>query len=179
MISSCRGLLVDTLEISAAAEAARIARANGVKTLIDAGTLRDGVVDILPLCDFIVASETFSRQIGRDRGVRSALEEMMKFGPEAAVVTLGRKGCAALSEDGFFESGGFDVKAVDTTGAGDVFHGAFLYSVLKGWDVRRCCIFSNAVAAMKCRKLGGRTGIPDITEALEFLSTMSPELDFG
>jgi ribokinase len=179
LISSCRGLLIDTLEVEAAAEAARIAREAGVRVVIDAGTLRDGVTDILPFCDFIVASETFARQIGEDRGVKHALERMMEYGPEAAVVTLGAKGCVSLSSDGLIESKGFEVEAVDTTGAGDVFHGAFLYAVLNGWDIRRCCVFSNAVAAMKCRKLGGRQGIPDINEVNEFLSKISPNLDFG
>ncbi len=177
-VTSCRGLLVDTLEPAAAEAAAREASAAGAKVLIDAGTLRDGVREILPYCHYIVASETFSGQISEGRGERAALEAIMKYGPEAAVVTLGERGCIALSGNGFIEEKGFEVNAVDTTGAGDVFHGAFLYAVLREWDVRRCCVFANAVAAMKCRRLGGRTGIPTLEEALEFLAERSPGLDF-
>ena len=73
---------------------------------------------------------------------------------------------------------GFEVDSVDTTGAGDVFHGAFLYAVLREWDIRRCCVFANAVAAMKCRRLGGRAGIPTLEESLGFLGERAPGLDF-
>ena len=177
-VVSCRGLLVDTLEPAAAAAAAKEAAAAGAKVVIDAGTLREGVREILPYCHYIVASETFAGQISEGRGERVALEEMMKYGPEAVVVTLGERGCIALSDGEFIEERGFEVDAVDTTGAGDVFHGAFLYAVLREWDIRRCCIFANAVAAMKCRRLGGRAGIPTLEEALEFLGERAPDLDF-
>jgi len=177
-VTSCRGLLVDTLEPAAAAAAAKAAADAGAKVLIDAGTLRDGVREILPHCHYIVASETFSGQISDGRGPEAALEEMMKYGPAAAVVTLGEKGCVALSDEGYSKAKGFEVDAVDTTGAGDVFHGAFLYAVLREWDIQRCCVFANAVAAMKCRRLGGRTGIPTLNAALEFLDERAPHLDF-
>jgi ribokinase len=177
-VNSCRGLLVDTLEPKAAAAAAKEAAAAGAKVLIDAGTLRDGVLEILPHCHYIVASELFSDQISDGRGPQAALDEMIKYGPEAAVVTLGEKGCVALSEEGYLEAHGFEVDAVDTTGAGDVFHGAFLYAALREWDIKRCCTFANAVAAMKCRRLGGRTGIPSLEEALAFLNERAPDLDF-
>jgi sulfofructose kinase len=63
----------------------------------------------------------------------------------------------------------FPVPVKDTTGAGDVFHGAFLYALLQDWNLRRCVTFAAAVAALKCRALGGRAGIPTLPEALAFL----------
>jgi sulfofructose kinase len=71
----------------------------------------------------------------------------------------------------FFHQPAFRVRVVDTTGCGDVFHGAFLYGVLRGWDLRRVARFASAVAALKCRKLGGRAGIPRLGEVEEFLAT--------
>lgn len=59
---------------------------------------------------------------------------------------------------------------VDTTGAGDVFHGAFAYGVANGWDTSRCGEFAAAVAAIKCMQRGGRTGIPTLEQTLEFLA---------
>lgn len=178
LIRSCRGLLVDTMEPGAGAAAAALARESGVTTLLDAGTLREGVRDILPHSDYIVASETFAGQLSGGRGPRAALDEMMAYGPRAAVVTLGGRGCVARSAEGDVRAEGFAVDAVDTTGAGDVFHGAFLYAALAGWDTRRCCVFANAVAAMKCRALGGRPAIPSLDEALAFLGERVPDLDF-
>jgi sugar/nucleoside kinase (ribokinase family) len=170
---------VDTLEPAAVAAAAEEASKAGAKVLIDAGTLRDGVLEILPHCHYIVASETFAGQISGGRSERSALEALMRYGPRAAVITLGERGCVALSDEGLIEEKAFEVGRAYTTGAGDVFHGAFLYAALREWDIRRCCVFANAVAAMKCRRLGGRSGIPTLAEALEFLGERSPGLDFG
>ncbi|MFO7915511.1 MAG: PfkB family carbohydrate kinase [Candidatus Krumholzibacteriales bacterium] len=178
LILSANGLLVDTLEPEAAAHAAGIASENNIPVVIDAGTLRDKVEEILPFCDYIVASETFASQISNNGTVEEALEQINSYNPRGAVVTLGENGCAGLEGNNIFREQGFKIKAVDTTGAGDVFHGAFLYGVLQGWDLRKISVFSNAVAGLKCRKLGGRAGIPDIDQALEFLRANRPDIDF-
>ncbi len=178
MISSSKALLIDTLEPVAALRAARIARESGVPVLIDAGTLRDGVEELLPLCDYIVASEVFASQISDSESADRALDILFSYGPREAVVTLGERGCAAVDRDGSLRFEGFEVESVDTTGAGDVFHGAYLYAVLQGWDITRKCVFSNAVAALKCGKLGGRAGIPNIGEVHKFLRRRRRELHF-
>ena len=178
LVRRARGLLIDSLEPSAAIAAALAAREAEIPVVIDAGTLRDGVRELLPLCDYIVASELFSEQISGGGDHLEALEAIMDYGPEAAVVTLGERGCVALTEKGMIEVPGFEVEAVDTTGAGDVFHGAFMYGVLEEWDIERICVFSNAVAALKCRMLGGRAGIPDLDETLSFLEDAAPGMEF-
>ena len=178
LVERARALLIDSLEPGAALAAARTAVEAGVPVVIDAGTLREGVRELLPLCDYIVASELFAEQISDGGDHIAALERMMEYHPEAAVVTLGERGCVALTGEGLLELPGFDVEAVDTTGAGDVFHGAFVFGVLEGWDIERICVFSNAVAALKCRRLGGRAGIPDLAEAMSFLGSEAPDTDF-
>jgi len=65
---------------------------------------------------------------------------------------------------------GFTVKVVDTTGAGDVFHAGFIYGLLQNWEVVETLRFSNAVAALKCRDLGGRKAIPTLEEVQRFLN---------
>lgn len=177
-IGSARALLVDDLEPAAALAAVREANDHAVPVVIDAGSLREGVEEILPYCDYIVASEVFAEQLSGGNDYLRSLEALLAFGPRAAVVTLGEKGCVGLSEEGLIEAEGFEIEAVDTTGAGDVFHGAFLFAVLQGWDLYRSCVFSNAVAALKCRALGGREGIPDIEEALTFLGHRKPDTAF-
>ena len=178
LVERARALLIDSLEPGAALAAARTAVEAGIPVVIDAGTLREGVRELLPLCDYIVASELFAEQISDGGDHIAALERMMEYHPEAAVVTLGERGCVALTGEGLLELPGFDVEAVDTTGAGDVFHGAFVFGVLEGWDIERICVFSNAVAALKCRRLGGRAGIPDLAEAMSFLGSEAPDTDF-
>jgi ribokinase len=63
----------------------------------------------------------------------------------------------------------FQIEAVDTTGAGDVFHGGYIFGLLQGWDLERVVRFASAVAAIKCRQMGGRTGIPRLDEVMQFL----------
>jgi sulfofructose kinase len=170
-------LLIDSLEPEAALHAARFASENGIPVVIDAGTLRGGVGELLPFCDYIVASEVFAGQISGGGGPEEGLEAMESFGPRAGVVTLGERGCMALSDEGLIEVEPFVLDAEDTTGAGDVFHGAFCYGVYMGWKLRDICVFSNAVAALKCRCMGGRSGIPDIETAVNFIKGSSAPWD--
>ncbi|WP_176236392.1 carbohydrate kinase family protein [Candidatus Hakubella thermalkaliphila] len=74
-----------------------------------------------------------------------------------------------LTQQGAFWRPAYRVEVVDTTGAGDVFHGAFLHGLLRGWDLERVADFANAVAALKCTRLGGRGGIPTFSETMAFL----------
>jgi sugar/nucleoside kinase (ribokinase family) len=67
------------------------------------------------------------------------------------------------------------VDVVDTTGAGDVFHGAYLHGYLQGWPASQKLAFASATAALKCRRLGGRAGIPSSEEVLAFLAQRDPE----
>ena len=71
--------------------------------------------------------------------------------------------------DKFFKIPAFKVDVVDTTGAGDVFHGAFIYGLLQGWDIEYTAKFSSAVSAIKCTRLGGRAGIPNLATVERFL----------
>ncbi len=97
LVRSARGLFIDDLEPEAALAAAKAARAAKIPVLIDAGSLREGVRELLPLCDYIIASEHFAEQISGGANLRAALETLNAFGPIASVVTLGEKGCAFLS----------------------------------------------------------------------------------
>ena len=79
------------------------------------------------------------------------------------------KGCLCKSKNKCFVHSPFKVKVVDTTGAGDAFHGAFIYGMLKKWNLEKIAEFSNAVAAINCTKLGGRSGLPNLKEVNKFL----------
>ena len=84
-------------------------------------------------------------------------------------MTLGRQGALAYDGERYFESPGFEVQAVDTTGAGDVFHAGVCYGAIQGWGVQRMLDFSNAFAALSCRAVGGQRGIPRLYEVETFL----------
>lgn len=178
LVDRARALFIDDLEPAAALAAARRARERGIPVMIDAGSLREGVRELLPLVDFLFASERFAAQISGSADPRRGLDALGAFGARVAGVTLGERGCIARAGGETIEEPGFAVRAVDTTGAGDVFHAAYLFAAMRGWDPRRCCVFANAVAALKCRRLGGRAGIPDFAETVAFLRRERPEMAF-
>ncbi len=94
---------------------------------------------------------------------------MKPFGSKAATITLGNKGSITLAGDEIFRTPAFNVEVVDTTGAGDVFHGGYIYGLLQGRDIKDVVRFASAFAALKCRRLGGRAGIPGLKEVKTFL----------
>lgn len=164
LICSSRILLLDGHHPEAAIYAAKLAKKSGTKVLLDGGTFRPHMQDLMDLSDVVIASEAFARQMtGRD-DVKCALMKIYGYGPEWVVITLGAKGSVAYNGKKFLAQKSFKVNVVDTTGAGDVYHGAFAYKYLSCEDLAEIMRFSSAVAAMKCRKLGGRNGIPRIKE---------------
>ncbi len=160
-------LLIDGLMREASLHAAAIAREASVPVMIDAGSLRDHTVELLKLSDYIVCSENFSREFAVTP--RETVKELLKFMPRAITITLGDKGSISCFNGEIFKSPAFKVKAVDTTGAGDVFHGGYIYGILQGWPIEKTVEFASAFAALKCQKPGGRSGIPTLEKTLSFM----------
>jgi len=170
LIASGRYLLIDGKETEAALRAARWSRQSGAEVVLDVGSRRDKMEQLLGLTDYLVVSESFALQFGETAAEEAAARFLFGFGPKVVVVTLGHKGSVCLSREGLFRQRAFTVPVVDTTGAGDVFHGAFLYGLLRDWKLRRTVRFASAVAAIKCGKMGGQVGIPTLVQTEEFLS---------
>lgn len=155
-----------------------IVRAAGGRVVIDADRYASEIMEKLDKIDVFIGSEFFLNHIAAGRDVEACCRDLQKKGPEIVVFTLGEKGSAGVGPDGeFFTQPAFDVPVVDTTGAGDVFHGAFIYGLLQGWTAKRCARWSSAVSAIKVTRLGGRAGIPDAAMTEKFLET--GEIDGG
>jgi len=121
------------------------------------------------LTDVLITSKAFAEDSTGESDYRKAGEKLRSLGLELIVITLGEDGSICLCSEDFFICNTFEVEVIDTTGAGDVFHGAFLYGLLREWDIRRVSEFATAVAAIKCTKLGGRAGLPTLAEAEKFI----------
>lgn len=160
-------LLLDGLMKEASLKAASIARRLNIPVMLDAGKVRDGMIELARLSDYIVAGEEFAR--GLKQSPREALSFLSASNPKAVTVTLGKKGSVTWQNGKIFSQKAFRIRPVDTTGAGDVFHGGYIYGVLQKWDIRRTVEFASAFAALKCLKPGGRTGIPTLKETLRFI----------
>ncbi len=169
IIRDARIIHLDELMIEGSLEAARCAKDAGVTVVVDAGSLREGSLELIKLADYVITSEDFAKQYYNSHDPKAVAMELLKLGSRAVVITLGDKGSITVSKESYFYQPAFKIKAVDTTGCGDVFHGAFIFGLLRRWDLKETIRFASATAALKCRNIGGRTSIPDLREVEEFL----------
>ncbi|MBW1715158.1 MAG: sugar kinase [Deltaproteobacteria bacterium] len=169
--SKAKILHLDGLMIEACLEAARQARKRGLSVIMDAGTMRDRSRELVSLVDVLIASEGFAEPlVGRGAPPEKALAALRELGPKEVIITRGSKGSVGLSHKELLFQKAFSIDSVDTTGAGDVYHGGYIYGLLQGWDAPECMRFASATAALKCRQIGARKGIPGLEEIKEFLS---------
>lgn len=161
-----RLLHVDGHDTPAIEKAASIARQHGIPVSVDVDTIYPGFERVLSNVDYLVASTEFPEKWTGEPDPFRALETIQKqYKMRVAAMTLGEHGALAREGGRFLYSPGFVVTCVDTTGAGDVFHGAFCYAVLAGMPLLETLEFSNAMAALNCTRLGARGGIASEKEA--------------
>ena len=167
--SSGRFLHLDGHSPEAARAAATAARAAGVTVCLDAGGPEAHLRELVPLTDVLIAAERFARALAPDGTVERGAADLLTMGPRIVVVTCGERGAYTRTAEREVVTPALAVPVVDTTGAGDVFHGGFLYGLLQGWELARTAEFAAATAALKCTQLGGRAGIPRRSEVEAFL----------
>jgi ribokinase len=161
--------LMDGLMQDVSHAAAMRARELNVPVMLDAGRMRPGMRELAGLSDYVVTSEEFAKDIGLTLDEDALRRKRDEIGAGVLTVTLGERGSITVWKDEVMRIPAFRVDAADTTGAGDVFHGGYIYGLLRGWGLRETVTFASALAAMKCRKIGGRAGIPRLNEVMEFL----------
>ena len=163
-IAGSRMLHIDGHDTPAVEKAARIAKGLGIPVSLDVDTIYAGLDGVLSSIEFLIASSEFPVAWTSERDPFRALERIQnEYKMRVAAMTLGAHGALARVDGKFVYSPAFVVNCVDTTGAGDVFHGAFCYAVLEGMSMRETLEFSNAMAALNCTKLGARGGIATAT----------------
>ncbi|MEE0968681.1 MAG: PfkB family carbohydrate kinase [Clostridia bacterium] len=163
-------LMVDGNDLDAAVIAAKEARAAGTKVLYDAGGRYEGIERLLPLADILVPSEEFALGItGKETAEEAAKALYEMYTPEIVIITRGIRGGVGYNGKEEFSYSAFPVEAVDSNGAGDVFHGALAFALTMNYNYYDACVFSSAVSALKCTKVGARDGVPSYDETLKFL----------
>lgn len=163
-----------------ALETAARARWAGATVLADLDHEMDNIDECLDVVDVFIASEFVYRQMFPDVPPEEACRAVASRGPRLAVFTFGERGCTGFGPEGAFQVPAYRVQAVDTVGAGDVFHGAFLAGLLQEKTAEEAARFASAVSAIKCTRIGGRAGIPSLETTLHFMNTgqiVAGELD--
>jgi len=175
-VTSGRMLLVDCHETAAATQAARFARQAGIPTVVDVEKVRDGIHELLSNIDAIIAAQPFPAALTGYADQGRALAAMAsEYNAPLVAVTLGEEGSLALCGGREFRTPAFPVECVDSTGAGDAFHGGFVAACLRAdaGDVESIMAYANAVAALNCRGLGARGGMPYAGEVEAMLMARS------
>lgn len=170
LIASSKVLHLDGHQTKAALKAAEYAASKDVAVSIDAGTIVPEIEKLLDFCNIIIASEKFAERFTGKSNPEKSVKMLYRKNCRFSAVTLGSDGSLGFDGKELFRQAPYDVKVVDTTGAGDVFHGAFVYKYAKGGNWRECMRFATGVSALKCTKFGGRTGIPTLNELEKFLA---------
>lgn len=170
-ITDARLLHIDGHDTAAVERAAAIASEAGIPVTVDVDTIYHGFDRVLPFVDYLIASTNFPEQWTNERDPFKALELIQReYKMKVAAMTLGSHGSLALADGKFHYSPAFVVNCLDTTGAGDVFHGGFCYGVLADWPLGRTLDFANAMAALNCKAMGARGGIRTRDKAEELIA---------
>lgn len=168
-----RVLHIDAHDPPACVAMARAAHAAGTVVTADIDNIYQGLPELLPLIDVLITSSEFPHRLNGISDLRESLMEIKsRYGCPLVGATLGASGALVYCEGKFIESPAFAVPGAcrDTTGAGDAFHAGFIYGMLHSEDLDACLKIGNAVAALKCRALGGRAALPAVEELMEFIS---------
>jgi sulfofructose kinase len=170
-VTEGRALHLDGHDVEASIAAARFAREAGVPTVLDIDNVYPGLEVLLPLVDFIISSSNFPERMTGEVGLAEALKKLADTtGALFVAATVGADGALAYFRGRRIHSPAFKVECRDTTGAGDAFHGGFIYGLLAGFSVEQTLEFANAVAALKCRAVGARTALPTLDEVSALLA---------
>lgn len=173
IIENAKVLHLDGTNWENAFQAASIAREAGVLVSLDGCSMQEDNEknrQLASMADVLIMNKKYPLRVSGKASLGEALLEMASWGPSLVAGTLGEQGSVAVIDGTLEEFKAVPVDAVvDTTGAGDVYHGAFIVAHLEGMDVRDCIRFASAAAALKCTKVGGRDGIPGKEEVLDLM----------
>jgi len=171
LFAKCKALHLDGWSSQAGMNAAKEVKRHGGHVFLDAGSPKSGLKELIPLVDVMVCPQQFAGQFfGRDDNDFAA-EELLRMGVGAVVFTAGENGTVLYREGYRIRQRAFNISAIDTTGAGDVFCGALIYALGEKMSYQDALAFSAAAAALKCTKVGNRSALPQIQEIESLLSS--------
>ena len=151
-------LHLDGNYLECAITAAKYAKEKGVTVSLDAGGLYAGIEKLLPYVDVLIPSAEFALGLTKEKDIPAAMQKLYdSYAPAVLVVTDGSKGGYYWDNGKAVHYDSVKIKAVDTNGAGDTFHGAFLAAYCEGKTTQQCCYFASRIAAYKCTQKGART----------------------
>jgi len=169
LLDDAQLILVDGYWFEAALAAVRRAKERGISVVADFKSMYGRLDAIMPYIDYLIVPGFFAESVTGESVPERMLEKLAAMQPGIPVITLGVEGGVYLRDGVTRRYGAFPVETVDSTGAGDAFHGAFCHFLSRGFDLGRCIELSSAVGALNCRSIGGRSALPTLGELGDFL----------
>jgi sulfofructose kinase len=163
-VTAARLLHVDDVDVAASIEAANLARAAGRPVTSDIERTTDDVQALIDAVTIPIFAEHVPAELTGETNLPRALERLRRSHHTMLCVTLGARGALLLAGHEVIHEPGISVHTVDTTGAGDIFRGAFVYALLGGEPPREIVRFANAAAALSCARIGAMSSIPPLPE---------------
>ena len=170
LIASARIVHVDDEDQEAAIAAATVARSAGVRCASDIDRITDRTKDLIAAVSIPIFAQHVLPAMTGESDIERGLRAMRQWNDGMLCVTLGPSGAMLLQGDELVIEPAFSVKAVDTTGAGDVFRAAFIYALLNEYPLRKMVRFANAAAAVSCTRAGAMASVPAMREVEQFVS---------
>ena len=165
-------ILLDGYEREFAEEVIR-KNPNAIK-ILDAGSMKEATVELAKVVDYVVCSHDFAEDVSKVKidydDIDTIIKAYKKLKEEFKgniIITLESYGCFTCIDGMYKIIPSIKVEAVDSTGAGDIFHGAFVYSLAKGFDLRKALLFSNITGALSVKTIGSRLSIPELESVIE------------
>ncbi len=174
-ILASRFLHLDHYSMNGAIAAARIAQQGDVQVVLDAESMHPDIDVLLPMVDILIACADFATQYTSEPDCMQSLNQLYNALPaHTVVITAGERGSFCRDAIQTHRQPAFAIPIVDTTGCGDVYHGAFIYGLLQAWPLPKTAEFASAAAALNCQGLGGQSAIPSRPQVEAFLASASP-----
>ena len=167
-------ILFDGHEPHISPDLARSARQKNIITVLDAGSIHSGTEELAGLVDYLVCSEKFGLSFSGEKSKEKAVDKLSSYAPNV-IITVGDRGLVWKNQEGSGRLKPFKVKAVDTTGAGDVFHGVLAACLAQKKEWLDSLRYASAAGALCCTKIGARLGIPIRQEIVEFLAAQEEQ----
>jgi sugar/nucleoside kinase (ribokinase family) len=169
-MTGARVLHVDNVDEETAIAAARLGREAGMIVTTDIDQVTERTAELVAAATFPILAERVPQALSGESDVKKALRALHRQHGGMLCVTMGSRGSLLLNGDQLHEAPAFEVAAIDTTGAGDVFRGALIYSLLRGDRPDVMLRFANAAAAVSCTREGAMGGVPNLREIDQLLT---------